>query len=107
MTDDQCPMASAFPSGLDIAPAPAMLRAMKIGVLGSGIVAQTLGTGFIKHGHEVVLGTRSPAKLAEWRKKNPKAKVGSFADAAKFAQLAVLAVKGTVASDAILAAGAE
>jgi predicted dinucleotide-binding enzyme len=79
---------------------------MKIGIIGSGIVAQTLGGGFLKHGHEVVMGTRDPAKLAEWAQQNPKGKVGSFANAAKFAELAVLAVKGTVAADAVRAAGA-
>ena len=78
---------------------------MKIGIIGSGIVAQTLGGGFLKHGHDVVLGTRDPAKLAEWAQQNPKGKVGSFADAARFAELAVLAVKGTVAADAVRAAG--
>ena len=38
---------------------------MKIGLLGSGVVATTLGAGFLKHGHDVTLGTRDPAKLAE------------------------------------------
>jgi predicted dinucleotide-binding enzyme len=79
---------------------------MKIGVLGSGEVAQTLGSGFLKHGHEVVLGTRDPAKLAEWTKKNPKGRVASFSEAAKFAELAVLVVKGTVAAEGVKAAGA-
>jgi predicted dinucleotide-binding enzyme len=44
---------------------------MKIGVLGSGDVAQVLGSGFLKHGHEVAMGTRSPEKLAEWKSRNP------------------------------------
>jgi predicted dinucleotide-binding enzyme len=79
---------------------------MKIGIIGSGIVAQTLGGGFLKHGHEVVMGTRDPAKLAEWTQQNPQGKVGSFADAARFAELAVLAVKGTAAADAVRVAGA-
>ena len=52
------------------------------------------------------MGTRSPAKLADWAKQNPKGRIGSFAEAAKFADLAVLAVKGTVAADALRAAGA-
>src|SRR5215467_11126077 len=78
---------------------------MKIGVLGSGVVAQTLGGGFIKHGHEVTLGTRETAKLADWQKQNPKARVGSFADTANFGEVVVLAVKGTVAADALRAAG--
>ena len=42
---------------------------MKIGILGSGVVAQTLGAGFLKHGHEVAIGTRDRAKLADWAQK--------------------------------------
>ena len=38
---------------------------MKIGILGSGVVAQTLGTKLIELGHDVVLGTRDPSKLDE------------------------------------------
>jgi hypothetical protein len=53
-----------------------------------------------------MMGTRTPAKLADWAKQNPKGRVGSFADAAKFAEVAVLAVKGTAATDALGAAGA-
>lgn len=79
---------------------------MKIGIIGSGDVAQTLGGGFLKHGHDVVLGTRDSKKLADWAKENPKGRVGSFADAAKHGEVVVLAVKGTVASDALKAAGA-
>ena len=79
---------------------------MKVGVLGSGEVAQTLGAGFLRHGHDVMLGTRDTAKLAGWAAKNPKAKLGSFADAAKFCELAVLAVKGKAAADVLRGAGA-
>lgn len=79
---------------------------MKVGILGSGAVAKVLASGFIKHGHEVMMGTRTPAKLAEWAKENPKGRVGSFVDAAKFGELAVLAVKGGAAEDAVRAAGA-
>jgi predicted dinucleotide-binding enzyme len=77
---------------------------MKIGILGSGEVARTLGGGFIHHGHEVMLGTRTPAKLADWAKQNPQGRIGSFADSAKFGELVVLAVKGQVAADALRAA---
>ena len=78
---------------------------MKVGILGSGDVAKVLAGGFLKHGHEVLMGTRSPAKLADWAKQNPKGRIGSFAEAANFADLAVLAVKGTVAADALRTAG--
>ena len=83
-----------------------MIWPMKIGVIGSGDVAKTLGSGFLKHGHDVVMGTRDPVKLAEWAAENPAAKIGSFTDAAKFAEVAVLAVKGNVVAEAVRAAGA-
>jgi 8-hydroxy-5-deazaflavin:NADPH oxidoreductase len=78
---------------------------MKIGILGSGDVAKALATGFIKHRHEVTLGTRSPDKLAEWSGKNPAAHIATFADAARFAEMLVLAVKGSAATDALHQAG--
>ena len=78
---------------------------MKVGILGSGDVAKVLAGGFLKHGHEVLMGTRSPTKLADWAKQNPRGRIGSFAEAAQFADLAVLAVKGSVAADALRAAG--
>src|SRR3989442_12916076 len=80
---------------------------MKVGVLGSGDVAKTLASGFLRHGHEVMMGTRDPAKLKEWVGKNPKGKVGSFGDAAKFGGLVVLAVKGSASAEAVRAAGAS
>ena len=79
---------------------------MKIGVLGSGAVAQTLAAGFLKHGHAVTVGTRDVAKLADWKAKHPGAQVGSFGDAAAFGEVVVLAVKGTVAGEALRLAGA-
>jgi predicted dinucleotide-binding enzyme len=79
---------------------------MKVGVLGSGDVGKALAAGFLKHGHEVMIGTREPAKLAEWLKENSKAKVGSNSEAAAFGEVVVLAVKGSVAADALRAAGA-
>ena len=80
---------------------------MKIGVIGSGDVAKTLAGGFMKHGHEVTIGTREPAKLKDWEGKNPKGKVGSFGDAAKFGELVVLAVKGSASAEALRVAGAS
>ena len=79
---------------------------MKVGVIGSGVVAQTLGAGFLKHGHEVAMGTRDPAKLEEWSTKNRGAEVKSFAEAAAFGDVVVLAVAGEAALDALKLAGA-
>jgi predicted dinucleotide-binding enzyme len=79
---------------------------MRVGVLGSGDVARALAGGFLKHGHEVTMGTRSPEKLAAWGAQNPKARIAGFAEAAGFGELVVLAVKGAAAADALRAAGA-
>jgi 8-hydroxy-5-deazaflavin:NADPH oxidoreductase len=80
----------------------------KIGIIGSGVVAKALGNGFLKHGYEVMLGTRNASKLDEWlAKAEGKAHVGSFADAAKFGKIVVLAVKGDVAANAIEEAGPQ
>jgi len=80
---------------------------MKIGVLGSGGVATTLASGFLKHGHEVMVGSRSPAKLDDWKKSNPSGAAGAFSDAAAFGEVIVLAVKGSVAAEALRLAGAD
>ena len=70
----------------------------KIGIIGSGVVAQTLGTGFLKHGYQVMLGTSDKSKLAEWLKgAGANALVGSFAETARYGEVLVLAVKGTIA----------
>ncbi|AUX19935.1 DNA-binding protein [Sorangium cellulosum] len=79
-----------------------------IAVLGSGIVGQVLADGFLKHGHSVMRATRQPSKLATWKADaGPRASVGTFADAARFGELVVLAVKGTAAEEAIDLAGPE
>lgn len=80
---------------------------MKVGIIGSGAVAQTLGGGFLQHGHEVTMGTRTASHLADWGGKHPNAQIGSFADAARFGELLVLAVKGAVALDALILAGPD
>jgi predicted dinucleotide-binding enzyme len=79
---------------------------MKIGVLGSGDVARTLASSFLKHGHKVTLGSRTPEKLADWAKANPAGATGTFAEAAEFGELIVLAVKGSAAAEVLLLAGA-
>jgi len=76
----------------------------KIGILGSGVVAQVLGTGFLKHGYDVMLGTRDISKLEEWQKAG-NGKVGSFSQAAAFGKIIVLASKGTAAASALQLAG--
>lgn len=73
----------------------------KIGVIGSGIVAKTLGSGFVKHGYEVMLGSRDIAKLEDWKNQNQGGQVGSFLETAEFGEILVLAVGGKNALSAL------
>ncbi len=79
----------------------------KIAVIGSGTVGQVLADGFLGEGHSVMRGSREPAKLAEWKAKaGERASVGTFAEAASFGEIVVLAVKGTAAEAAVGLCGA-
>ncbi|MDQ1265429.1 MAG: 8-hydroxy-5-deazaflavin:NADPH oxidoreductase [Bacteroidota bacterium] len=78
----------------------------KVGILGSGIVGTTLADGFIKHGYDVMIGTRDSSKLSAWKEKHMgEGLIGSFAEAAAFGGTLVLAVKGHAASDVLKLAG--
>jgi len=80
----------------------------KIGVLGSGGVGRTLADGFLKHGYTVMRGTRDPAKLADWKAAaGGRGSVGTFAEAARFGELVVLAVKGAAAESVLDLCGAD
>jgi len=79
---------------------------MKIGIIGSGVVARTLAAGFIKHGHEVTLGTRDASKLAGFAESTRGVRVAGSAEAAAFGDVVVLAVKGGAALQAARDAGA-
>ena len=57
-----------------------------VGIIGSGIVGQVLAQAFAAEGHEVMLGTRNPAKeeLVKWKEANPAIQVGTFEEVAAF-----------------------
>lgn len=79
---------------------------IKVGILGSGMVGQALGNGFIKYGYEVMIGTRDNSKLREWSDKaGEHGHAGSFDGAATFGKILVLACKGTAAGDVLKIAG--
>ena len=82
---------------------------MRIGILGSGTVGQTLAKGLLSLGHEVNVGTRDAVKLKGWLQQmnNPRVGVGSFADAAAFGEVIVLATHGLATTNAIDIAGKE
>jgi 8-hydroxy-5-deazaflavin:NADPH oxidoreductase len=85
-----------------------MASAKRVGILGSGQVAQRLGSGFVTHGYEVMLGSREPGKLDAWKKKTgPHASTGTFAAAAAFGPIVILATAGTGVESALDLAGAK
>ena len=78
----------------------------KIAVLGSGQVGQVLADGLLKHGHDVMRGSREPGKLADWKAKaGARAHTGTFAEAAKWGESVLLAVKGDAAESVLDLAG--
>ena len=91
---------------------------MKIGIIGSGVVGQTLGARLVDRGEDVVLGTRSPRStndkrgfgqsLEEWLKTTGgKGRVGTFADAAAHGEIVINATSGTVSLEALRLAGEQ
>ena len=71
---------------------------MRFGVPGSGVAGEPLTGDFLGHGREVMIAAREPAKLAEWARQHPGARLGTSHEPAVFGDLAALAVKGTAAA---------
>ena len=81
---------------------------MNVGVLGSGMVGQSLGTGFASRGHSVMIGSRMPSseKLRAWKRKAGRnATTGTFAETAAFGEVLVLATLGEAAEKVLELAG--
>lgn len=80
----------------------------KVGIIGTGTVGDTLAAGFLKHGYEVMRGSRDPKKLDEWKgKAGDKAHTGDLAATAKFGDIVILAVAGSGAEEAVKLAGPD
>ncbi|HEX4914959.1 MAG TPA: NAD(P)-binding domain-containing protein [Vicinamibacterales bacterium] len=83
---------------------------MQIGILGTGDVGKALGKGFVALGHTVKMGARdarSEKAMAWARDAGANASFGSFADAATFGEVIVLATLGVANESAITMAGRE
>ena len=83
---------------------------MRFGVLGTGIVGQTLGGKLVSLGHEVTMGSRQAGneKAVAWAAEaGEAAHEGTFADAARFGEVVVNATAGAASLDALEAAGAD
>jgi 3-hydroxyisobutyrate dehydrogenase-like beta-hydroxyacid dehydrogenase len=65
---------------------------LRMGIIGSAVVGQTLARGLKKHGYEVRIASRTPAKLAEFSSSTGIA-AGTVAEVSSWADAIVLAVK--------------
>jgi 8-hydroxy-5-deazaflavin:NADPH oxidoreductase len=94
---------------------------MKIGVLGTGVVGQTIAEKLNQLNHEVMIGTRDVKNLlaksgpdnfgrpafSEWHKKNSNIKPGTFSEAAAFGELIVNATNGMGTMPSMESAGKQ
>ncbi len=83
---------------------------MNIGVLGTGMVGDAIGTKLIQLGHSVKMGSRAEGneKAAAWVKKNgAHASAGTFAEAAQFGEIIFNCTAGIGSLDALRAAGSK
>ena len=89
---------------------------MKIGIIGSGVVGQTIGAKLVERGEEVVLGTRSPSNLGDKRgfgkpleewlaSTGSRARIVTFAEAAAHGEIVINATSGSGSLQALELAG--
>src|SRR5258707_2416541 len=78
------------------------LNYMNIGILGTGMVGETLGTKFVQLGHQVKMGSRTAnnESAAKWIKAaGANASQGTFADASGFGEMVFICLKGSTFLD--------
>ena len=83
---------------------------MKIGILGTGMVGNAVGTKLVKLGHDVKMGSRTAdnVKGTEWVKSNgSKASQGTFSDAAAFGEILFNCTSGMASLEALKQAGTQ
>lgn len=92
---------------------------MRIGILGTGIVGQTLGLKLAQLGHTVMLGTRNPSQLDDPKGRGTDARtlrdwlilagsgatIGTFRDTVAFSDLVINALSGAVSLEVLQAVG--
>ena len=92
---------------------------MKIGILGTSMVGQTISGKLAELGHDVMVGTRDVAKtqahtephpygfpaFSVWQQEHASIKLGTFAEAAKHGEIVFNATNGTASLAALKLAG--
>ncbi|MCL2581535.1 MAG: NAD(P)-binding domain-containing protein [Streptosporangiales bacterium] len=80
----------------------------KVGILGSGDVGRSLAKGFLRGGHDVMIGTRgaASASLRDWADGDGKGvATGTFEETAAHGDLLALALLGDIAEDVLARVG--
>ena len=94
---------------------------MRISIIGTGMVGQTLASKLVELGNEVIMGTRNVTEklvdsskdlfgnppLSEWLKANSKVKLESFSDAALLGETVINATRGSKSIEALKQAHAQ
>lgn len=94
---------------------------MKIAVIGTGAVGQTLASKLLELNHDVMIGTRNVSEkltngtkdkngnppFNQWLETHSKAKLGTFAEAASFGEIIINATNGSNSVKALILAGAK
>ncbi len=81
---------------------------MKIAILGTGTVGETVGSKLIELGHEVMMGSRNAKNeksIAFVEKNGTKASAGTFADASAFGEIIINCTAGGASLNALKLAG--
>jgi predicted dinucleotide-binding enzyme len=92
---------------------------MKLGIIGTGIVGQTIAAKLSEIGHDVMIGTRDVDKtlartepdkygnppFSEWKKQHPKVQVGTFSDSASHGEILINATDGSTSLNALKLTG--
>jgi predicted dinucleotide-binding enzyme len=78
---------------------------MKIGVLGAGMMTEALAAGWVRVGHDVLVGGRTPDKAADLAKRIG-ARAGTLREAAEFGNAVLIAVRLAGLAETLRAAGA-
>lgn len=85
---------------------------MEIGILGTGVVGQTIGSKLTQIGHHVMMGSRDPAnpKAIAWARQEGsqrRALYGTFTNAAAFGEVLLNCTLGSASLKALEQAGAQ
>jgi len=81
---------------------------MKIGVLGTGVTGQTIGTKLVQLGHDVMMGSRdeaNPNAIAWAKDQGHNALYGTFMNAAEFGEIVFNCTLGSASVEALKQAG--